>query len=187
MSDSTVAQRYALAMIDIADEAKAIDQIGADLLRFADVVEVQDSALLKAFANPGFSPEERANVLAEVLPLVAPHPLCNNLLKLLNQKGRLSAIRAIATTYQHLADERAGRLKVLVETAEPLTPELELELQQTLTRATGKEVVLEKRPAPELIGGLVAHVAGRVYDSSLRTHLTRIRAALLKAHDAGNA
>lgn len=187
MSDTTVAQRYALAMIEIADEANAIDQIGADLANFAEVVEVHDAALLKAFANPGFSSEERASVLGEVLPLIKPHDLSKSLLQLLNQKGRLSAIRAIAKTYEALADERAGRLKVLVETAEPLTPELELEIKQTLTRTTGKEVVLEKRATPELIGGLVAHVDGRVYDSSLRTHLTRIRAALLKAQDLGNA
>ena len=187
MSDATVAQRYALAMIDIADEAKAVDQIGTDLAHFAEAVEAHDEALLKAFANPGFSSEERANVLNEVLPLIKPHDLSKNLLQLLNQKGRLATIRAIANTYEALADERAGRLKVLVETAEPLTPELELEIKQTLTRTTGKEVVLEKRANPDLIGGLVAHVDGRVYDSSLRTHLTRIRAALLKAQDVGTS
>lgn len=187
MSDTTVAQRYALAMIDIADEAKAVEQIGGDLMKFAEVVEMHDSALLKAFANPGFTSEERANVLGEVLPLIQPHDLSKSLLQVLNQKGRLSSIRAIANTYETLADDRAGRLKVLVETAEPLTPELELEIKQTLTRTTGKDVVLEKRANPELIGGLVAHVGGRVYDSSLRTHLTRIRAALLKAQDFGNA
>jgi F-type H+-transporting ATPase subunit delta len=75
----------------------------------------------------------------------------------------------------------------LVETAEPLTPELEIEIKEALKASTGKEIILEKRHVPELIGGLVAHVGSKVIDSSLRTHLSHLRTSLLRASGSSSS
>ena len=185
MPDTAIAQRYALALMEIADEANAIDQVLADLEHFTALLAAENGMLAHAFANPGITKEEREGLLNELFGLFKPHEQSRNMLSLLNLKGRLGHCESITSAFKSLADDRAGRVSVLVETAEPLTPELEIEIKEALKASTGKEIVLEKKHVPELIGGLVAHVGNKVIDSSLRTHLSHLRTTLLRASGSG--
>jgi F-type H+-transporting ATPase subunit delta len=88
-------------------------------------------------------------------------------------------VPAIALAYRDIADERAGRQRVTVQTAEPLSPQLQAEVRSALESTTGKTVILKTEVHPELIGGLVARVGDIVYDSSIRTRLEQMKLALL--------
>jgi F-type H+-transporting ATPase subunit delta len=187
MPNTAIAQRYALALMEIADEVNAIDQILADLEHFSALMAAENGMLAHAFANPGITKEERVGLLDAVFGLFKPHEQSRNALSLLNFKGRLNHCASIASAFRRLADDRAGRVSVLVETAEPLTPELEIEIKEALKASTGKEIILEKRHVPELIGGLVAHVGSKVIDSSLRTHLSHLRTSLLRASGSSSS
>lgn len=187
MADTTAAKRYAQAMIEVAAEADAIDKIGADLAGFAALMNEHDGLLGDALRSPVFTAEERRSVLDGVLPKLDLHPLSANLLNLTNDKGRLGLVDQIARAYGDLADERAGRLRVIVQTAEPLTKKLEEEIRKALAAATGKQIVLQTEVEPQLIGGMVARVGGKVYDSSIRTRLQQIKGALLSSAPTAQA
>ena len=66
-----------------------------------------------------------------------------------------------------------------VFTVRPLTPAMESEVKASLEAATGKTVLLTASVDPTLIGGMVAHVEGKVYDASVRTRLSELRYQLL--------
>ena len=51
-------------------------------------------------------------------------------------------------------------------------------LQQSLARATGRDVRLASRVEPDLIGGAVARIGSTVYDGSISRQLERIKDAL---------
>lgn len=179
--DDAVSRRYAQAMIEAAADADAVEAVGADLARFVELMESNGALLGDALASPVFSQDERRAVLDAILPRAGFHPLTNNLLHLLNDKRRFDRVHDIVAAYQAFADERSGRARVTVQTAEPLTPQLEAEVRQALEAVTRKTVVLRTEVRPELIGGLVAKVGDVVYDSSIRTRLEQIKQALLKA------
>lgn len=187
MSDHTVARRYANALIEVATEADAIDTVSADLDRFVALLEQPENPLGPALYSPVFTAEERERVLDEVLPRLNLHPMSRNLLKLTNDKGRLPLIASIARAYRDLADARAGRVRVRVATAEPLTPQIETEVRMALERLTGKDVLLETSVDPTLLGGMVARVGSTVYDSSLRTRLQTLKRRLLETQVPGQA
>ncbi len=188
MADTTTAaRRYAQAMIEVAVESDAVDKIGDDLASFATLTRGHDRLLGSALRSPVFTVEERRAVLDEVLPKLDLHPLSQNLLNLINDKGRLGLVDQIAEAYSELADERAGRLRVVVQTAETLTKKLEEEIRKALAAATGKQIVLQTEVEPQLIGGMVAHVGGKVYDSSIRTRLQQIKGALLSSAPTAQA
>jgi len=168
-------------MIEAAAEAGAVEAVGSDLSRFVDMMERDDALLGSALASPVFSHDERRAVLDAVLPRAGFHPLTNNLLHLVNDKRRFDRVHDIVDAFQRLADDRAGRARVTVQTAEPLTPQLEAEVRQALEAVTRKTVVLRTEVRPELIGGLVAKVGDVVYDSSIRTRLEQLKQALLEA------
>ncbi len=187
MSEVSVARRYAVAMIDVASEESAVDQVGADLHGFNALLDADDGKLRHTLCTPLFSADERAAVLDNLLPKLGLHPLSVNFLKLVNGKGRLPAVGRIAELYGQLADDLAGRIHVRVTTSEPMSPQIEAEVKAAMESTTGKSVILDSDVDESLIGGMVARVGGKVYDSSVRTRLQSIKQALLNAQSPGQA
>lgn len=184
MATDVLANRYAQAMVEIAADTGGtpqVESIQRDLDAFLALMDADGRRLGDALESPVFTVEERRAVLDRVLPRLGLGPLTENLLRLVNDKRRFPKLRAIAEAYRDLADARANRARVTVQTAQPLTPDLEAEVRHALERATGKQVVLQTEVHPELIGGLVARIGDTVYDSSLRTRLDQLKQALLRA------
>ena len=187
MAETTVSRRYAQALIELSAAADVVDRVGEELAGFAELLDAHDGLLGSTLRSPVFTVNERRAVLEGVLPKLDFHPLTVNITKLANDKGRISILGDIATAYTELADERAGRIRVQVETAEPLTKKLEGEVKKALEARTGKQVILQTSVEPRLIGGLVARVGGKVYDSSIRTRLEQIKGALLTGGFSGSS
>ncbi len=59
---------------------------------------------------------------------------------------------------------------------------MEKEVKATLQKATGKDILLESRIDPSLIGGMVAQVGGKVFDASVKTRLEELRQQLLDSN-----
>jgi F-type H+-transporting ATPase subunit delta len=68
-----------------------------------------------------------------------------------------------------------------VTTAMPLAPEKLRALEQGLARATGRQVVLEARVDPSIIGGVVTRLGSTVYDGSITTQLQKMKQSLIEA------
>lgn len=186
MHESTVARRYAQALIEVAAEMGAIERVGNELNSFAELLDRDGGDLRRALCTPLFTRDDKSAVLAGLLPRLGIAPLTSNFLLLLNEKGRLASVAEVARRYATLANERAGRVKVEVTTAEPMTPQIEAEVRATMEAATGKQVILVAKVDRSLIGGMVASVNGKVYDSSIRTRLEMLKQSLLQ-NDAGLA
>lgn len=181
MSDVNVAQRYADALIEVAVEANEVERISRDLANVEAALMAYDALLFGVLASPVFTGEEREKVLLEVLPRLGLHTLSSNLLRVLNANRRFSIVPELRRQFDKRADDRAGRVRVKVSTAEPLTPQLETEVKAALEAATRKTVIVEHTIDPSLIGGMVARVGGTVYDSSLRTRLEQLKHSLIVA------
>ncbi len=179
MSD-VIARRYAQAMAEVAEPEGVVEVVGRDLERFAELMAANGGPLGDALASPVFTTEERRAVIDQLLPRLGLHRLTANLLHVVNEKRRFALMSAIASAYRDLADARANRARITVQTATPLGAELEREVREALERVTSKQVLLTTELRPELIGGLVARVGDTVYDSSIRTRLEQLKQSLLQ-------
>ena len=179
MVNRSVARRYARAFLELAAEQGEVAEIDQDLEGASKAFQAEGAPLFAVLANPIFTLQERQAILAEVLPQLGLRPLTRSLLQLILEKGRFSLLHEIAEIYTAYADERAGRARVLVTTAEPLTPQLEAEVRAALEKVTGKEVIMDTRVDPDLIGGMVARVGDKVFDASVHTRLQNIKQRLL--------
>jgi F-type H+-transporting ATPase subunit delta len=178
MADRAIARRYAQAFIELAGDIKA-DKFGEDISGFLGLAEANDAALFTALANPVFTINERRGALDAVLARLKLETMTGNLFKLLLEKGRFGLLPEVVEAYQELADKKAGRARVKVTTASPLTGTMETELRATLEKTTGKTVILESDVDPTLIAGMIARVGSTVYDSSIRNRLRDIKTNLL--------
>jgi F-type H+-transporting ATPase subunit delta len=179
MADGSVARRYAKALLEIGKDDNNTDVLGADLQKSLDTMVANDNQLMDALSHPAVSLQERTQILNEILPRMELNPILANFLRLLLDKRRFEFLPQINLQYRELADAHAGRARATVITVRPMSPELEARVKASLERATGKTVLLESQIDPSLIGGMVAHVGGKVYDASVRSRLTDIRYQLL--------
>ena len=124
MADGSLARRYARALIAIGTEEGCIDQLGADLAQFDQVLQLGDGALKRALSNPGVTNGERREVIESVLSKLSLHARVSAFLRLLVDKNRFAAFDGILVAYTEMADEIAGRVRATV-TTDPLTDNTE--------------------------------------------------------------
>ncbi len=172
-----IAERYAEALLEIGLERKNHEQLGRELERVADLFR-QSPELRELFRSPKFDADVRKRVLGDLLQRVLVSPVLRNFLSLLIDRNRIGHLDEIAAKYHELADARSGRIRAEVVVAQPLGPAEQARLKTVLQKVTGKQVVLHERQDPSILGGVITHVAGRVYDGSVRSQLEALRGRL---------
>jgi F-type H+-transporting ATPase subunit delta len=176
--EASVARRYARALFELAVEEQVIDQITADMDRLGALADSPSSDLVSTLSNPVFTIAERQQALGAVLDKLAFHPLLTSFLRLLMAKNRFAWLPLVVQSFGELADRRAGRVRAKVTTAAPLSAALLAEIEASLAKATGRDVVITNVEDPSLLAGLVVELGGTVYDASLRSRLAGLEHTL---------
>jgi F-type H+-transporting ATPase subunit delta len=174
---SGVAGRYASALFELAKEGKALDKVEADLNRFNEALAASED-LARLVKSPVFSAEEQGKALAAVLDEIEIEGLIKNFLLLVARNRRLFAAPDMIRAFSAMLAQERGETSASVTAAAKLTEAQIIALKQALKAALGKEVMLEERVDPALIGGLVVKVGSRMIDSSLRTRLNSLKVAM---------
>ena len=180
-----IARVYAEALMDVAARDGQAVEVGDELDALVSEVLAKHPRVAVFFESPAVSRRARGPVLAAALGENAS-PLIRKFVGVLNHNNRLDLIRAVAAAYRELLDKRAGRVRVRVRSAAPLTDEQQRELRESLAALLGKEPVLDLRTDPDLLGGMVVQVGDKVYDSSVRTRLAAFRTQLLARSTHGS-
>jgi F-type H+-transporting ATPase subunit delta len=177
---SGVAGRYATALFDLARESDAIDAVKAELERF-DALVSESPDLARLVRSPVFSADEQLQALSAVLERVGIGGLAAKFLKLVTSNRRLFAVRDMVTAFRELIADYKGEASAQVTVAEPLKEEHAAALKNALKAVSGKDIELNVKIDPAIIGGLVVNLGSRMVDSSLRTKLNAIRHAMKEA------
>ncbi|ACI51098.1 ATP synthase F1, delta subunit [Gluconacetobacter diazotrophicus PA1 5] len=91
---------------------------------------------------------------------------------------RLSQLPAILDALRAIAAAKRGEEVAEVVSAQPLTDLQRVQLQSRLAEAGYSRVNIQERVDAALLGGLVVRVGARLYDTSLRSRLTRLHHAM---------
>lgn len=172
-----IAERYATALYDLADEEKLLDAVAKDLAGLKKVLAECDD-LSRLLRSPLFSREEQMRGLMAVLDKGKAQPLTRRFLGIVGQHRRLFALRNIIEGFQKMLAERRGQISATVTSAVFLTEAQISALKTTFKSALGRDVDMEINVDPDLIGGLVVKVGSRMIDSSLRTKLQNLQYAM---------
>ena len=173
---SAVAKRYAKALLALAAESGEGEAVGREVERVAQAFA---AGALQAFASDTtLDRKTRRAVAARVAETLGVSRLLRNFLGLLAENNRLRDLPAIRSQYERLEDHALGRVRARVLSAQPLSEESRARIREIFERQTGKRVIAEAGVAPELLGGAVVGLEGRVFDGSVRTRLERLRRAL---------
>ena len=174
---SGVAGRYASALFDLALDENALETVERDLDRFAALVN-GSADLRRLVRNPIFTADEQTRALRAVLERAGIGGLTGNFLLLVARNRRLFAVTDMVRAFKALAAARRGEVRADVTSAEPLSDAQTAALREALREVTGRNVTLNARVDPALIGGLVVRLGSRQIDTSLRTRLNALKIAM---------
>ncbi len=178
---SGMAGRYANALFELAREDKATDAVKADLERF-DALIAENPDLNRLVRSPVFDADEQLRALAAILDKAGISGLAANFLRVITTNRRLFAVRDMIRGYRALVAHHKGEVTANITVAEPLNDKNLDALKSALKSVTGgKDIDLDVKIDPAIIGGLVVKVGSRMVDSSLRTKLNAIKIAMKEA------
>ena len=178
---SGMAGRYATALFELALDNKAVDAVKADLEKFEAMVADSED-LRRLVRSPVFGASEQAKALGAVLAKAGITGLASNFLLFVASNRRLFAIPQILKAFRTLVARWKGEVTAEVTVAEKLSDAHLATLKGVLKTVTGgKEVDLNMKIDPAIIGGLTVKLGSRMIDSSLRTKLNAIKHAMKEA------
>jgi F-type H+-transporting ATPase subunit delta len=125
-----------------------------------------------------FSSEEQGRAVTAVLDKAGIGGLVANLVKVTAANRRLFAVPDMITAFKRIAAKNRGEVAAEVTSAEPLNAGHVAALKDALKASLGKDVTLDARVDPSLIGGLIVKVGSRMIDGSLRTKLNSLKLAM---------
>lgn len=175
--ESGVAERYATALFELAEDTGALDATEADLKRFAGLVE-ESADLKRLVRSPVFSADEQLRAISAVLDKAEIGGLVGNFIRVVTQNRRLFAVADITHAFGRLLARHRGEVSAEVTSAEPLSEAHLGDLKAALKARLGKDVALETHVDSSLIGGLIVRVGSRMIDGSIKTKLNSLKLAM---------
>lgn len=174
---SGVAGRYANALFELALDDKSLGETEKDLDRLTALVAESDD-LKRLIRSPVFSAEEQTRAIAAVLDKAGIGGLVANLIKVAAGNRRLFAVPEIVTGFKRRAAAHRGEVSAEVVSAEPLSDKHVADLKAALKASLGKDVALDTKVDPSLIGGLIVKIGSRMIDGSLKNKLNSLKLAM---------
>jgi F-type H+-transporting ATPase subunit delta len=176
VQELSIARVYARSMLKLAEERGEGDSLLEELKGLVENLD-RDPAFGRFLASPLVDDEDRASFLERVFRGKASDLLVDSL-QVVNRKGRLGLLRAIAEAYRMEHRDLRGMVDAYVRTVVPLTEPLRERVRAAVARHTGKTPVLIEKIDPSLIAGIVVQVGDTKIDESLSRRLRELAANL---------
>lgn len=174
---ASVPGRYASALFELAKEQGQLPAIEQDLVNFQALLD-QSEDLTRMVRSPVIDADEQRRALAAVLERTGIGGFVANFFQLITKNRRLFAVADMIRAFRALAARERGEVTAEVASAHPLSEAHIAELKETLRASIGKDVQLNTRIDPSLLGGLIVKIGSRMIDNSLRTKLLGLKVAM---------
>jgi len=176
-SVSGVAERYAFALFDLAREQSDIRSVEVQLNAVGEMIDASPD-LRRLVQSPVFSADEQERAIAAIADRAGIRGLVGNFLRLVARNRRLFALPGMIIAFRQLAARHRGEVTADVVSAHALSGAQEGELRAVLKEKLGRDVKLQVRVDPAILGGLIVKVGSRMIDTSLRTRLLTVKTQL---------
>lgn len=174
---ASLSGRYAVALFDLARDGKALDTVAASLATLKTAIA--QSADFKGLINsPVLSREAAGKAVGAVASCLGLDSLTTNFLGVLARNRRLAQLPAVIRAYDALLSNHRGEARAEVTSAHPLTGPQVAALGQSLRARVGRDVSIDAKVDPAILGGLVVRIGSQMIDSSIRTRLNSLAQAM---------
>ena len=176
----TSADRYSLALYELANESNVLSQVEDQSLSFLRLISSS-----KDFSNLIKDPTNSQEDLLKVLNTISNDDKFENLLKnflsFLITKRRFFYVEQILKSFIETCSKKRGELKAELKSAKELTSEEITKITDELTENFSSKIKLNYKHDQSLIGGLVVQVGSTMVDTSIKNKLQQIENRMIEA------
>lgn len=173
-----IAQVYARALFEVAQEHDSLDEIRDQLDAFADAMH-GNRDLHVFFFSPYFSVQEKKDGLARAVR--DANPEFRNFLEALIERHRMPAVFRIRTEFDSLWDEARRLLPVKVTSAVALDESTIGQIGERIGAQVDRRIELSADVDPDILGGIVLRVGNLILDASIKNRLDQLRQQVAQA------
>ncbi len=175
MKKKDVARGYAKAIVDIGMEEGNTREIEKELIDLNNLFTATPE-IYNVLPNPLYPLEERQRFIETICEKAETLRPVKMFMALLVESCDIAVFPEICDAYKRMEDEISGRIKIIIETPFELEHSLLQDIGERIKAMTGKkEVVMETKQDPELLGSIVIRYENKILDGSLETQLRILR------------
>ncbi|MGF1550777.1 MAG: F0F1 ATP synthase subunit delta [Sphingomonadaceae bacterium] len=175
--EASLAGRYASALFDLARERKAIEAVEDSLAKLREALD-RSETFRRLTASPLVERDEAIQAVARVADTMKLDPLSANFLGVLARNRRLAQLAPAIAAFGRLAARHRGETSATVTSAHELDEDQVAALKSALKKRLGRDVAVDLKVDPGLLGGLVVKIGSRMIDGSIRTKLNSLAEAM---------
>lgn len=173
MLDSIIAERYAKALFDLADENGKIENIYIDMKLLLNVI--QESKDFRQFlVSPVVRPDKKLGAMDEIFDGKVDD-ITKKFYHLITLKRREKYLSGIANAFVDQYKEFKKIVTVEIRTVEPLTESMKKRIISLIENRRGVTVDLVDMVDPKLIGGFIVSTSDLRLDYSLATSIKKLK------------
>ena len=180
MKNLAIARRYANALLLIGKEDGQAEAYRQELVSLSELLE-KEMELERVISNPLYDISSRRKVLEIVIGKLDLSRVTISFIMFLFDKGRIGFIRNISDYYEKLADELKGVARAELISATDLSTEAVDKIRRSISDMIGKEVILDAKQDPGIIGGVVTRIGDLVLDGNIKTQLLNMKESLKRS------
>jgi F-type H+-transporting ATPase subunit delta len=173
-----IAEVYARALFEVAQEQDKLDEVHGQLDQFADAIN-ENRDMQRFFFSPYFSTEEKKEALHKTVQ--GADEAVMNFLEALLERHRMPVIFRIRDRFDQMWDEEKKLLPVEVTSAIELDKKTVDEIGKTIGEQVDRKIELSSKVDPEILGGVVLRVGNFILDASIRHRLDQLRKQVAQA------
>ena len=170
---SSLAGRYATALFELARDERKIEAVGNSLAAIKQALDESEDFGSLAM-SPLVSRENAVRAVTAAADAMALDPLTKNFLGVLARNRRLSQLPAVIRAFNSLWAQHRGETTAEVTSAHPLNDDQIATLKANLRTRVGRDVAVDLKVDPAILGGLVVKIGSQMIDGSIRTKLNSL-------------
>lgn len=172
-----ISKRYAEALFQLALEQDCIDKYNEEIKLVYDAI-TSDSEILRVLNHPQISSEKKLEIINNAFKDSIDSDIMG-FLTVIFRKNRETELTDILNTYLDKVLDYKGIVGATVESATPIDEARISQIKEKLSSKLNKQVEIEVKVVPELIGGLRISVCGHILDNTVKNQIDTLKKELL--------
>ena len=172
-----ISKRYAIALFELAKELNKVDDFNNEIQMIYNSIK-DDKQFLDVLIHPRISSSEKFSIFENVFKGKVSEEILG-LISIVINKNREEELLEILETFLNLVKDFKGITTAYVYSAIKLTENQLKSINEKLNEKLNKQVIIEAYEKPELIGGVLINVDGKIIDNSIKKGLEDVRKSLI--------
>lgn len=165
------------ALIESAKEDSKLDAVVNDLERFFDFITSQEN-LRNILSTPAFESEEKISIIMDIGAKAGFEPYTSNFLGLVIELGKFGVLIRSREPVMRKLRKASGLVRAEITLSSQPTDEDVRRLKEAIEKDQRHKVEVAIKIDPEILGGVIAKIEGKMFDGSLRTQLNGLKETL---------